>query len=387
MGESRQELVSWVNYTLNLTISKVEQCGTGAVYCQLFDSIHLDVPMGKVKFDVNTEYQYLNNFKILQSCFTRHRIDRSVPVERLVKCRFQDNLEFLQWFKRYWDTNYDGHEYDATARRRGQQVTVPGNNVGGSRPASSASHPTPGSGASRTSSRTISSSAHRTSSATSRPQPPTTATSRAPANSRRSVSAATPGYAAPTAGGPAARKMATAAGNGVAGLRTSSAAGGPASKATMAALQEAREHAAALEQENEDMARDFELVRTESAFYFDKLRDIEVLALTAAEVVAERKAKLEAQKNISNNDNNDTTNTNNPADPTALTSGISALGITDKEAAENPELSLLSMENLINEIQVILYSTQEGFERPEQIEGEEEQLGYENEHMDMEETF
>ncbi len=42
-----------------------------------------------------------------------------IPVERLVKCRFQDNLEFMQWVKKYWDTFYPGGNYDAIGRRKG----------------------------------------------------------------------------------------------------------------------------------------------------------------------------------------------------------------------------------------------------------------------------
>lgn len=30
----------------------------------------------------------------------------------------QDNLEFLQWVKRYWDQHYPGGEYDAVGRRK-----------------------------------------------------------------------------------------------------------------------------------------------------------------------------------------------------------------------------------------------------------------------------
>ena len=40
-----------------------------------------------------------------------------IPVERLIKCKFQDNLEFLQWLKKFWDTYYPGGPYDALARR------------------------------------------------------------------------------------------------------------------------------------------------------------------------------------------------------------------------------------------------------------------------------
>jgi len=125
MGESRQELVAWLNNLLQLNITKVEQCGTGAALCQVFDSIYLDIPMARVKFNVNTEYAYLQNFKILQNCFTRHGIDRPVNVEQLIKCKMQDNLEFLQWTKRYWDQYFPGGDYDAVARRRSSGAPPP----------------------------------------------------------------------------------------------------------------------------------------------------------------------------------------------------------------------------------------------------------------------
>ncbi|KAL9610425.1 MAG: hypothetical protein Q9167_004880 [Letrouitia subvulpina] len=46
-------------------------------------------------------------------------IERVVPVESLIKCKMQDNLEFLQWTKRFWDQYYPGGEYDAVVRRKG----------------------------------------------------------------------------------------------------------------------------------------------------------------------------------------------------------------------------------------------------------------------------
>ena len=58
--------------------------------------------------------------------FTKHGIERPVPVEALVKCKMQDNLEFLQWSKRYWDQYYPGGEYDALARRKGAGAPASG---------------------------------------------------------------------------------------------------------------------------------------------------------------------------------------------------------------------------------------------------------------------
>ncbi|WVF71912.1 hypothetical protein IAT40_006722 [Kwoniella sp. CBS 6097] len=135
-GESRGELLAWLNELLQpMVITKVEQCGTGAVYCQIVDSIYGDLPMSKVKVGAKMEYEYLDNFKILQKAFNKHRIEKPIPVDKLVKCKMQDNLEFLQWMKKYWDANSGGMEYDAQARAGAPLPTNPGP---GSRTASAA---------------------------------------------------------------------------------------------------------------------------------------------------------------------------------------------------------------------------------------------------------
>ena len=45
-----------------------------------------------------------------------------VPVDKLIKGRFQDNFEFLQWFKRFFDANYQGQDYDPVMARGGMEV-------------------------------------------------------------------------------------------------------------------------------------------------------------------------------------------------------------------------------------------------------------------------
>lgn len=125
MGESRSDLLAWVNELLQINYTKVEQCGTGAAYCQILDSIYLDIPMTRVKMNARHEYEFIANFKVMQNVFKTKRLDKPIPVEKLVKCKMQDNLEFLQWMKRFWDTNYPGHPYDPVARRRGQATDAP----------------------------------------------------------------------------------------------------------------------------------------------------------------------------------------------------------------------------------------------------------------------
>jgi len=131
MSESRTELLAWLNDLLQINYTKVEQCGTGAAHCQIIDSVYGDVQMQKVKFAARHEYEYVANFKVLQTAFDKHKIDKVIPIERLIKCKFQDNLEFLQWLKKFWDTYYPGGPYDAQARRSGGPSVVKSVSGGG----------------------------------------------------------------------------------------------------------------------------------------------------------------------------------------------------------------------------------------------------------------
>ncbi|KAF2428784.1 hypothetical protein EJ08DRAFT_650956 [Tothia fuscella] len=249
MGESRQELLAWLNNLLQLNITKVEQCGTGAALCQVFDSIFLDLPLQRVKFNVNTEYAYIQNFKVLQNCFTRHHIEKNVPVEALVKCKMQDNLEFLQWSKRYWDKYFPGGDYDALARRK---------EAGASGPVS--------------------------------------------------TGPVARGGGAAMGGGAAAARRPGVGNNSTSAPRTRTPQSGPAS--------------AALATENTQLKETVQGLERERDFYFSKLRDIELLIQQAMEA--------------------------------------------------NPELEK-DEDGILKQIQTILYSTEEGFEIPAEVEGEVEE--------------
>ena len=55
----------------------------------------------------------------------------------------QDNLEFLQWSKRYWDQYYPGGEYDAIARRKGAGAPTSGGSRASLGGGASRGNPTP----------------------------------------------------------------------------------------------------------------------------------------------------------------------------------------------------------------------------------------------------
>ncbi|XP_033155840.1 microtubule-associated protein RP/EB family member 1 isoform X3 [Drosophila mauritiana] len=120
---SRHDMLAWVNDCLQSQFSKIEELCTGAAYCQFMDMLFPNsVPVKRVKFRTNLEHEYIQNFKILQAGFKKMSVDKIIPVDKLIKGRFQDNFEFLQWFKKFFDANYDGREYDPVSQRGGVKL-------------------------------------------------------------------------------------------------------------------------------------------------------------------------------------------------------------------------------------------------------------------------
>ena len=97
---SRKEILDWINNTLELQIEKIEQLGTAAVYCQLFGA-HFPgtIKLKSVNWMAKSEHEFVNNFKLLQKGFAKKQFKKIIEVKKLVACKYQDNLEFIQWMK------------------------------------------------------------------------------------------------------------------------------------------------------------------------------------------------------------------------------------------------------------------------------------------------
>lgn len=104
---SRHDMLAWVNDSLHLTYTKIEQlcsgkcyihgaakgnftkagknkCITsvilrfpGAAYCQFMDMLFPGcILLKKVKFQAKLEHEYIHNFKVLQAAFKRMNVDK-----------------------------------------------------------------------------------------------------------------------------------------------------------------------------------------------------------------------------------------------------------------------------------------------------------------------
>jgi RP/EB family microtubule-associated protein len=126
---SKAVLLEWLNSVFGLSYAKVEECSSGAVYCQILDCLYPgQVPMKTVKWNAKNEYEWVANFKIAQKVMTAQNIAKPLPIDKLVKGKYQDNLEFLQWFKHYFECRFGGQPYDAAGRRA---LGVGGSGIGG----------------------------------------------------------------------------------------------------------------------------------------------------------------------------------------------------------------------------------------------------------------
>lgn len=61
------------------------------------------VPMKRVNWEAKSDFQYVENYKLLQAAFTKHNVQKYVHVDRLIRGKYQDNLEFCQWLKAFFE--------------------------------------------------------------------------------------------------------------------------------------------------------------------------------------------------------------------------------------------------------------------------------------------
>lgn len=271
----RQQLVQWVNDLLDLNIKKVEECAPGAIYCQIVDSIFPGkIAIKRCDFNYHYEHEYLKNYKVLQDSFKKLGLEKVIPVDRLVKSRHQDNLEFLQWMY-MWYQNCVGTdevvEYDGYKRRCMSKngKTFKSNRTAAKKPARASTR------ASSTRSTASTRAAPARSTATTR-----TGSTGARASGRSQVSTTRASSRGGARAGAAAsrnsgvRKGATRAGAAAAAAASSKADPDPALVKELGSVKQQKDE---LEKEFEELTSVAKDLEKERDFYFNKILTIETL--------------------------------------------------------------------------------------------------------------
>ncbi|XP_052419746.1 DNA (cytosine-5-)-methyltransferase 3 beta, duplicate a isoform X1 [Carassius gibelio] len=121
---SRYEVLSWINETLQTHFTQVEQCRSGACFCQLMDLLFPgSIDMSKVKFESQKRTDFKQNYSLLQAAFQKNGIKQQVPVKQLLTGKFRPNFTFLKWFRKFFFANErQGREYNPVEARNGQDI-------------------------------------------------------------------------------------------------------------------------------------------------------------------------------------------------------------------------------------------------------------------------
>ncbi|KAL3811249.1 hypothetical protein ACHAXA_003918 [Cyclostephanos tholiformis] len=315
---SRNEILTFLNTLLDLNLTKIEQTASGAVACQLMEYVFPNsIVMSRVNWSAKASHEYVANYKLLQGAFNKANIQKHIDVDKLIRGKYQDNLEFCQWLKAFFDqasTNMMGgggrrEGYDPIAVRakgKGGKAVPTGNRVGG------------GGGARRVAAAAPSSSSVRT----ARPMGGTTtiaakrsvaSESPRPASGGSSVSSLTRGSAAAigqkeNAANPnnpdpsSSRQTALPISNPRKPASSSSSAAAAIAARYEEEIRALKSENAALEakySELETISAEVDMtlqtVESERDFYFEKLRGIEVML----QVYKEREAEVEGSGDVS----------------------------------------------------------------------------------------
>ncbi len=61
------------------------------------------VPMSKLNWAARQDFDFVNNYKVLQTCFSKLSVDRHIDVDRLIKGKYQ--VQHIKRIKIYYIYN------------------------------------------------------------------------------------------------------------------------------------------------------------------------------------------------------------------------------------------------------------------------------------------
>ena len=244
--------------------------------------------MSRVNWAAKSSHEYVANYKLLQNAFNKQKIQKHVDVDKLIRGKYQDNLEFCQWLKAFFDQTSPmmsgGREgYDPVAVRakgKGGKTVGKGACGGGVKKASSSassrvavSRGSTG-GTSRTTATTRTSSNAASTASSSRPTSSSTSSrtqKENKANSSSSSSSSSASRSLPVNPRKTSVNASSAASSATKSKYEEEIRSLKSENTTLKAKYATLEHAAA------EVEVTLQTVESERDFYFEKLRGIEVM--------------------------------------------------------------------------------------------------------------
>ncbi|XP_032578506.1 protein BIM1 [Drosophila sechellia] len=104
---SRRRILDWINTNLGTTHVRLEELRSGVEYCQMLHKLQPSaIKLKKVIKDPKSQYECVQNMKLLQKSLCKQGVQKQIPIQRLVSRGNIESLEFAQWFKAFYDHNY-----------------------------------------------------------------------------------------------------------------------------------------------------------------------------------------------------------------------------------------------------------------------------------------
>lgn len=101
-NNSAKCILDWIA-TYFTKIEKIEDASSGYLYCEIIEKCHPgSINMKKLSNSVKLYNHIENNYKQLQIAFDKNDIRKKFDMNKLMKGKFQDNLEFIQFLKGYY---------------------------------------------------------------------------------------------------------------------------------------------------------------------------------------------------------------------------------------------------------------------------------------------
>jgi len=240
------------------------------------------------------------NYKLLQNAFKKNKIQKYIDVDKLIRGKFQDNLEFCQWLKAFFDQtggiNGAREGYDPVAvRAKGKGGKAVGKSVGVKKSSSARSVGTArtgvSSGASRRTTASSSASSSTPTTGSRSPRRPTSATSSSSSATRRQKENTTNTATSTSARLPTNPRKASV---------TASAATKAKYEDEIRSLKSENTKLKAkyitLEHSSAETEMTLQTVESERDFYFEKLRGIELMLQVYKEKEDEEEGSGEVSK-------------------------------------------------------------------------------------------